>query len=677
MGARKLKKSEQLPASARYELLVRLAAGGMGAVYLGVRRAERSPIVAIKRAHPHLIEDPSFAKMFIAEAQLASAISHPNAIGVSDVESSEDELLLIMRYVEGGSLGDMLATAHDLGKRVPPSVALRVVVDAARGLHAAHSLVDRNGQPLGIVHRDVSPQNILVGVDGVAAIVDFGVAKAVLGDSTQTSTGILKGKLAYMAPEYVSKRVATPQTDVFALGVVCWEAIANRRLFKGEDDVASMQRVLSNEAAPLLSEACGFDLGVSAVIARALVKDASKRFLSAKDFADALEAKARQAELLASPAEVGLAVRGLLGTELDERRDLVDEALRARPRAEAATHAPTLKKTFAAPVAGASTAPSAFVAHATVIDGPPPSMTTPRASQPTPAQAPAVEDDARLFATVAMSPLGSAEAPPSLTQPRLRSSDSATTVPGQEPLGPRQVQTTARVVPTAPTVPQPGGFAQGLPPPTAALAGSSPQPQGAASAVRGPMALELRGLPASLAPSFRDEQNVAVPGMALPLGSNRAHGTSAPGPRSPFVLWGLVGGGVALVAVTAGLSMWTSASREPVGAADDGARSIPTAAQAPTVSPESAQPERTASGAAAAPAAVESTEASPNTTAPTTASSSPARVSPLPTPSTARAPTPSSAAGSSRPPSDRAPSTQGTTKPSPSASSWRPPTNPY
>jgi len=330
MAARKLKRSEQLPETSGWELLVRLAQGGMGAVFLGARRGTREPIYAIKRAHAHLLEETEFRKMFTAEAQLALKIRHPHAIGVRFVDETDGELLLIMDYFEGGSFGELLTAAHDGGAKLPTGVVLRIVLDAARGLDAAHRLADERGRPLGIVHRDISPQNILVGITGMSAIVDFGVAKAVALEATRTATEVLKGKTAYMAPEYLKSRVANPQTDVFSLGVVAWEALANRRLFKREDEVGTMLAISGPEPAKMLVDLMPFDATLSAIIARALVKEPAQRFLTAREFADALEARATAAELLATRGEVAAAIKRLLGEGLEERRALVEDALTQR-----------------------------------------------------------------------------------------------------------------------------------------------------------------------------------------------------------------------------------------------------------------------------------------------------------------------------------------------------------
>ncbi|MFO0615807.1 MAG: protein kinase [Polyangiaceae bacterium] len=331
MTSRKLKRSEQLDPSSHYELVLRLAAGGMGAVYVGRARTADpvAPFVAVKRAHAHLAEDATFRKMFVAEARLASRIQHPNVVGVRDIDESDGELLIVMDYVEGASLAELLAASQRGARRLPMAVALRIALDAALGLHAAHSARDPRGRLLGIVHRDVSPHNVLVGVDGVARIVDFGVAKAIDHDGTNTQSGILKGKAAYMAPEYLKGKIATPQSDVFSLGVVLWEGLTCKRLFRREDDVETMQRILDPAPAPPVSDVMFVEPAIDRVVSRALEKDPSTRYASCAELADDLERAARSLDLLAPPAQIGAVVEALLGEDLGARRALIEEAVAA------------------------------------------------------------------------------------------------------------------------------------------------------------------------------------------------------------------------------------------------------------------------------------------------------------------------------------------------------------
>ncbi len=315
---------DKLPVTSRYEVMVKVASGGMATVYVGRLSGAVgfSRLVAIKRAHPHLAEDPSFRRLLVAEAKLASRIHHPNVVAVQDVEESDGELLLVMDYVEGASLAQLLALSGDDG--VPRGVATRVVLDACAGLHAAHTLTGDDGEALGIVHRDVSPHNVLVGVDGVARIADFGIAKSTghTGSDGHTSTGTLKGKVAYMAPEYVEHGALDRRGDVFALGVVAWELFARRRLFRGGNDIETLRAVASAEV-PTLASVDAALAPLDDVVLTALSRDPDQRFQTALAFAEALETAAGRAGLLGKHADVARCVKGVAGEALAERRELV------------------------------------------------------------------------------------------------------------------------------------------------------------------------------------------------------------------------------------------------------------------------------------------------------------------------------------------------------------------
>jgi serine/threonine-protein kinase len=326
---------DQLPSSSRYELLVKIASGGMATVYLGRLSSAVgiTRLVAVKRAHAHLLEDPAFAKLLIAEAKLASRIHHPNVVAVHNVEEIEGELLLVMDYVEGASLSDLMGFTDHAGRqtspeRLPPSVAARVILDACAGLNAAHELTDDDGRPLGIVHRDVSPHNILVGVDGVARLTDVGIAKS-SGGHTQsagrTSTGVLRGKVAYMAPEYVESGLLDARSDVFALGIVAWEALTQRRLFRGTTDVESLRLVIAANVPRASAVEPSLGPGLDAVLAKALARDPADRFATAAELGEALESAARRHELLAKHSDVAAYVRTASGEALAQRRALVRE----------------------------------------------------------------------------------------------------------------------------------------------------------------------------------------------------------------------------------------------------------------------------------------------------------------------------------------------------------------
>lgn len=337
---------DQLPSSSRYELLVKIASGGMATVYVGRLNsvAGTTRLVAIKRAHAHLMEDPAFAKMLIAEAKLASRIHHPNVVAVQNVEEVEGELLLVMDYVEGASLAE-LSAFEDMP--LPAKVAVRMLLDGCAGLQAAHELTDDDGEPLGIVHRDVSPHNILVGVDGVARLTDFGIAKSSghTASAGQTTTGALKGKVAYMAPEYVESGKLDARSDVFSLGIVAWETLTRRRLFRGATEIESLKLVLATEVPRPSEVAPWLGSALDAVISKALARAPANRFASAAELGEALEVAARREDLIATASNVAAFVRTSTGDMLARRRALIRvpqetfEVTTANARYDAATRA--------------------------------------------------------------------------------------------------------------------------------------------------------------------------------------------------------------------------------------------------------------------------------------------------------------------------------------------------
>lgn len=230
----------------RYVLFDRIAVGGMASVYLARQLGPVgfSRTVAVKRLHEQYVHDEKFVEMFIDEARLASRLRHPNVVAATDVIETDHELLLVMDYVHGVSLGSLARTGP-----VPVEIVSAVMVDALEGLHAAHEATDESGAPLGIVHRDVSPQNIIVGADGVSRIIDFGIAKAHSRVQT-TRDGQIKGKLRYMPPEQLSGGAIDRRSDVYAAAVVAWELLAGRALVPEGDVVVMVRRITSDEPPP-------------------------------------------------------------------------------------------------------------------------------------------------------------------------------------------------------------------------------------------------------------------------------------------------------------------------------------------------------------------------------------------------------------------------------------------
>lgn len=286
----------------RYGIFAKIASGGMASVYFGrlLGAAGFSRTVAIKRLHPHLAEDPEFVSSMIDEARMAARIHHPNVVATLDVVAEGGELLVVMEYVRGESLSRLLKSESVLVRGVPVSIASAVVVGALHGLHAAHEATDDHGSPLGIVHRDVSPQNILVGVDGTARVIDFGVAKAA-GRLQTTRQGVFKGKMAYSAPEQLGSREVTRAADVYSMGVVMWETLAGRRLFQADSDAELVVKVLGGAKEPPSVHASSVSGELDALIMKALALDPADRFGSALEMADAL----RRVVPPAFPTELG------------------------------------------------------------------------------------------------------------------------------------------------------------------------------------------------------------------------------------------------------------------------------------------------------------------------------------------------------------------------------------
>ncbi|MFO0692878.1 MAG: serine/threonine-protein kinase [Polyangiales bacterium] len=273
----------------RYALRRELASGGMATVYLASLTGPHGfeKVVAVKRIHPHLKKDRRFVEMFLDEARVAALIHHPNVCAVADFGEEDGTPYLVMEFLQGESLSSVLRAARAEGG-VPFWLAARIVHDAARGLHAAHELRGPDGHPLGVVHRDVSPQNIFVLYDGLTKVVDFGVARA-RGRLTVTGTNEVKGKLPYMSPEQYDGENVDRRTDVWALGVVLWETTVGRRLFRADNDGATIARVL-HKPVPRPSEVrTDYPPELEAIVMRCLERDVTLRYPSAEALAEDLE----------------------------------------------------------------------------------------------------------------------------------------------------------------------------------------------------------------------------------------------------------------------------------------------------------------------------------------------------------------------------------------------------
>jgi serine/threonine protein kinase len=309
----------------RYELLFRFASGGMADLFLarlvGEEGFERP--VAVKLIHEHLGREEQFIKMFIDEARLASRISHPNVVLTLDLGRVESRYFIAMEYVEGESLAALLRRT-----RPPVHHAARIVSDAAAGLHAAHELRDGKGELLHVVHRDVSPQNILVSYEGAVKVADFGVARA--RGSLHTTTGEIKGKFSYMSPEqFTAPTTLDRRSDIFSLGIVLYEATTRRRLFKTPTEAETMERVLRSKITPPSQLVPGYPRPLEQIVLRALRRDPSKRFQTAQEMHDELERFIMSAGEPVSSMTIATLMRGIFADHIQTKRELRERPVNA------------------------------------------------------------------------------------------------------------------------------------------------------------------------------------------------------------------------------------------------------------------------------------------------------------------------------------------------------------
>ncbi|HEY1955959.1 MAG TPA: serine/threonine-protein kinase [Polyangiaceae bacterium] len=306
----------------RYTVHGELASGGMATVHIGRMGAAGgfAKLVAIKRMHPQFAKDPDFLAMFLDEARLVTRIRHPNVVQPLDVIVEHGEVLLVMEYIHGDALSRINRVLRPRNERIPLRIAVAIMAGVLHGLHAAHEAKSERGEPLGIVHRDVSPQNVIVGVDGIARVLDFGIAKA--ADQVHlTREGELKGKLIYMAPEQLLGEQLTRRTDIFAASIVLWECFTGQKLFESDSQSAllaraRMQKVdAPSELAPEISPT------LDQIVLKGLAMRQEERWATARAMALALE----EAVSPATPAQVGAWVEEVAAKALDERQRRIDE----------------------------------------------------------------------------------------------------------------------------------------------------------------------------------------------------------------------------------------------------------------------------------------------------------------------------------------------------------------
>ncbi len=305
----------------RCELFSEIGHGGMATVFLGrwVGAGGFAKTVAVKALHRQYARDVEFVKMFLDEARVVARIRHPNVMPTIDLVDEGGELFIVMDYVEGVTLAHLMRQMRKLGQLVPVEMSLRIITGVLHGLHAAHEAKTARGEPLCVIHRDVSPENILVGVDGYARLIDFGIASA-LGRHTDTQEGQVKGKTSYLTPEQVRGEPLGPHTDVFSAASVLWQALVGRRLFRAKNLAEITYKILNSQIEPPGAHRPELDKRYDRIVLRGLERTASKRWPTAQQMAEALEAAGGQA----SHRQVGDWVRKVAADRLERTAVLVE-----------------------------------------------------------------------------------------------------------------------------------------------------------------------------------------------------------------------------------------------------------------------------------------------------------------------------------------------------------------
>jgi serine/threonine protein kinase len=325
----------------RYHLLLQVAEGGMGSLWLARQQGKHGfdRIVAIKTILPKLASDGAFRRMFLDEARVVSRIEHPHVAQVLDLGEERGVLFLVMEWIDGESLNTIgQAFAGDTDEPIPVDILARIMADACAGLHAAHEIAGDDGLPLGVVHRDVSPHNLLVGFRGTTKVIDFGIAKARDRIAHDTSVGFVKGKVAYMSPEQALGAPVDRRSDVWSAGATMYRFLKGSVPFDAPDPVATLRRLTAGKPPSPLPE--HVPKPIRLVIERALALDPAKRFASARDMAAALESAMLTADLCATHEDVAAFMADNLGEGRATRSQQIERAVResrARMRAEQAS----------------------------------------------------------------------------------------------------------------------------------------------------------------------------------------------------------------------------------------------------------------------------------------------------------------------------------------------------
>ncbi|XXF80291.1 serine/threonine-protein kinase [Myxococcaceae bacterium GXIMD 01537] len=307
------------PRFGKYRLVDRLAVGGMAEIFLAFQadsEGYEKPVV-IKRIRPHLTKEASFVKLFLNEARLAAQLNHPNIVQIYDLGKLGESYFIAMEYIFGRDMRRILPKSEGLGIPFPLVYALKIASSALAGLHYAHTKVDWSGNPLNIVHRDVSPENIFVAFDGTVKVLDFGIAKANNLPTGETRAGELRGKLSYMSPEQCLGKPVDCRSDVFSLGVTLYEWLTGFKLFTGESEIAVMRNIAEGKIyAPSYFKA-DIPGPVEAILMRALERDRDRRYQSAAEMQEAIDTFLNAYEFTPTPLHLSNFLKQLFMDEME------------------------------------------------------------------------------------------------------------------------------------------------------------------------------------------------------------------------------------------------------------------------------------------------------------------------------------------------------------------------
>ncbi len=312
----------------KYTLIRKLAVGGMAELFLALQRsmAGFEKLIVVKRVLPHLVKDESFIEMLLAEARIAATLNHPNVAHIYDVGSVDGQFYIAMEHIHGEDLRSLVRQMKKMNVTAfPLEHALAIVLGCCAGLAYAHDKKDLDGEPMGIVHRDVSPQNILVTFTGDVKLVDFGIAKAGRGQMEDTGSGQLKGKVPYMSPEQAQGEVLDNRSDIFSLGIILFELCTGRRLFRGQNEMETLRKIVEDEYPRPRDLNPNLSPRLEEIILRALEKSQERRYQSARDMQADLEDYIRAEQLKVSSLSLGTWMQDLFKDKLDQQKQLLQE----------------------------------------------------------------------------------------------------------------------------------------------------------------------------------------------------------------------------------------------------------------------------------------------------------------------------------------------------------------